>query len=653
MAAFNGWRATGRITLSQTVSYREESRPPGYQRLLIVNGHEQMEMDVTLAERYGSEGVLHLEPTDRTGSIISQFTSIEELLPDNPKQDVTIRTTRRATLSMSVGPPSLSGWVFLDTKAKTYLIDFEVSSPADEAEGKVETEFVALFPDGRIHRETQTEIFVTNLGVKLEAQPVSDEKHLHGSSNGAGEATFPIDGFHEHGGVPTMTWDLTLEEGHYDASGLLGDVVTIDLRALGVTGVDGFTLNDEMTSTNPSIPASHRDHANDSGYIAMSEDTDQRLHDDGICYYVPVATGQSELRFWGHVEGAEDDYERASVVVRLQIEDGYSTEGRDIVSFGTQRLDSYRQQQRLHYFGFPDPQGNSLEVDGARGPSLDWATGLFCHALDHRLAATPFALAQFTEQGRTFINARNAPRWEELLPGPGYVILPMEGGAPQTERWGTSWAREVIQTAGASYLIAVAALRAAGQVLAAGDHSLRVSALSLRMGGVTPFHSDHRAGMHIDIETQSGNAWTTPFYRSHQLGGRRYIAAGTVDDPRGDQHVICVTSQGEYVATAFTGNALPRGAVGVEHNAANYENQRLLERIANLLVDNPAVQYSLPAVRAMLTALADITATVSGARVERMLYNDPRTWDIRDVGYCQGHGGHIHVKVQVPEPRTE
>jgi len=424
---------------------------------------------------------------------------------------------------------------------------------------------------------------------------------------------------------------IAFSEYQIQVTGFLGDVIKVDMSE---TGLNNFNFEASQVSNNPDFPANHNFPANQLGYVAKIDNWETNLRNSGVFYFVPTAAGTSELRLT-----AEDSQSGVSTCIScvIEVQDGYSTAGPNRVSFDSNRLSNYSQQQRLRYFGFPGRYGNSLKVDGSIGPETKWAIGLFNHAVnDRNFNNNKFPNSHFDHLGRRFINAINAPRWVELTAGTGFVINPAVGGGPQPERWATSWAREVLEEAGTNW-------NAVNPAIAMG-----MQGASLEQGGNTPYHGEHEAGMDIDIDIPSTNHPQSPFYRTHTIAGGRYIAARTRADPNGEGHIIVHNPRtGIYVAYPFRPNLpVPQGAV--RHNARNYENRALLGDIAHLIADNRAVGYNLSVVRGQIQAFTGITATSSGAQVRRIYCNDPRTWDIHNVTFSRGHGGHFHVDVERP-----
>src|SRR5439155_22952705 len=87
-----------------------------------------------------------------------------------------------------------------------------------------------------------------------------------------------------------------------------------------------------------------------------------------------------------------------------------------------------------------------------------------------------------TETDLAWLNSA-APRWEELIAGAGdsFQVYPPQGQPEQPERFGTSWAADIIRKATSET-----------------PEIERITALSLD-GFTTRQHTEHHAGMSIDV----------------------------------------------------------------------------------------------------------------------------------------------------------
>ena len=202
-------------------------------------------------------------------------------------------------------------------------------------------------------------------------------------------------------------------------------------------------------------------------------------------------------------------------IQELHVADGFTVDGDrsvDNSSRGNAAL-----QQRLNYFGYRDAAGQPLVVDAIIGPKTMEAIGLFNASVADSVLLVP------SLQVSRAINSLSAPRWTQLLAGKRWSMATSAIAAGET--WATSFVQDV---------------------LTAADDKLQtpliVRRASRRSGGEIPQVIGHVAGRDLEIESGSSPAssseWSTPFYRTTSLNGIPTIAAKTVDDPRGDRHLV-------------------------------------------------------------------------------------------------------------------
>ncbi|MGK7961944.1 right-handed parallel beta-helix repeat-containing protein, partial [Crocosphaera sp.] len=420
-------------------------------------------------------------------------------------------------------------------------------------------------------------------------------------------------------------------------TGKSGDITTLDFASI---------YGDASQYVNLISPVSEWSEAGqifvetDSGLTPLtSVDTtfEETFSNNGIFHFAPeilLDSNNNQQSFQGELFGSvklkqSDTDEGITRWFRLKIEDGFSTEGEEVVTFGRQPLDIGRQEQRLRYLGFFGSDGNQLTVNGVIDTNTEWAIGLFNAAVANTQHSPSSNI-------NTFINEENAPQWREFpTGGDGWTN---SDTVEDNQDWGTSWAIEVLNAAGA------ANKANKGTNLASND-------ISLKRGGVTPDHSTHEAGMDIDIETPSTDRINTPFYKTHSINGVKYIAAANTEDANGNtiENIIRLNpNTNTYFASPITGSL----DNAIEHNTNNYNNEQLLRGISKLIISPNG--YDIENVKRNIEAFTNIT-TSSGASVKSILYNDPRTWDIgggKFVKFEHGHGGHFHVDVLPPHPAS-
>lgn len=227
----------------------------------------------------------------------------------------------------------------------------------------------------------------------------------------------------------------------------------------------------------------------------------------------PVARGfqgviQGEVR----VDGVLKSFE-------VTVQPGYTGLGAGSVGQSLERLNRAannelyvaQQQQRLRYLGYQKQGGGAIAVDGDFGPNTDAALRTFQAAIVGGVNTTQANVDGIIGPNTAgWLNAANAPTWDELIdPDPqtpgtfsvsrmigDFDLLPScdpgggcvrSGNTPQIERFGTSWAIELME---------------AGSAAAKDDTGITqlMNGMSTLDGyGSSAFHSTHRAGMDIDL----------------------------------------------------------------------------------------------------------------------------------------------------------
>ncbi|MBE9257518.1 putative Ig domain-containing protein [Dolichospermum sp. LEGE 00246] len=229
---------------------------------------------------------------------------------------------------------------------------------------------------------------------------------------------------------------------------------------------------------------------------------------DGIIRFIPRLSDQGTFSLPSILEYGKDfpsstgkivlDDGKYKLTINLNLQPGYTSLGAtlpsglstDVVTFGSSQLDKYRQEQRLAYLGFPAQSGLRLDVNGKDdGDELGWAIDLFDGIANNKRMIEP-ANGKFTglplnnkfdtSKGKNFLNATNAPRWNELKPS---TIPNISIDKDQDERWATNWTLQILQSAANSY-----------------NEKLTTTALTRKAGGIRLPHSGHQTGLDIDID---------------------------------------------------------------------------------------------------------------------------------------------------------
>ena len=429
-------------------------------------------------------------------------------------------------------------------------------------------------------------------------------------ANGPGDSvtvkvTAPLEG---------TAWDFTVEARPFELSvdGHLGDVIKVDipqlLAAAGVSmaevGLDpnGFSL---------------QSNSNSRGKVAEIDNW-QSLLQTGVFYFAPTVTGAArDYGATGRDDAGLGDSElivkngNLEFPVKLSVDDGFSSSGDNIVTFGTAKLDIYRQQQRLAFLGFPNASGAPLTVDGALGAGTKWARSLFSIALDPAVSGR--GLLPNPTHGITYfkshINSADAPYWNSLTTVAGVTFS-------ATQRtYGTSATGDFL-----------------AQALSNPNVTLTTSTgVSLRTGSGTPSRT-HEGGRSVDIDDVPGR-----FYNVRVAGGVRYLAS-----PGGG--IIVDNGDGTYRAGDPSSTA--DRAAGVREARLNPTPQNAATRaqvVALLTAIRDLMDYRLPeaTVQNMIQAFENAGAPI-------IFYNDPRFFDVDIVQFAWGHYDHIHFAAPSP-----
>ncbi|WP_435183624.1 pre-peptidase C-terminal domain-containing protein [Cylindrospermopsis raciborskii G7] len=252
-------------------------------------------------------------------------------------------------------------------------------------------------------------------------------------------------------------------------------------------------------------------------------------------YYVPVVNGEPQIyvpevngepQIYGKKRNGDPglsrvsfnvkDQAQKSITVEVEVTDGFSTP----VNFvekpdeKQKRLVIYALEQRLAYLGFParntkefpqkltekekdewksklkegewkDKIASPITVDGKNtNNDFTWASNLFYAVVNNsKVGSLQYAELKNSKNFKYFINASNAPRWNEIR-NDTIVGVTIKDSDKQPERWGTSWAFE--------------ALAKAAKALGT---NLILTGVSIKSGGPNPYHESHHTGLDIDIHT--------------------------------------------------------------------------------------------------------------------------------------------------------
>ncbi|MGK7942832.1 MAG: right-handed parallel beta-helix repeat-containing protein, partial [Crocosphaera sp.] len=428
---------------------------------------------------------------------------------------------------------------------------------------------------------------------------------------------------------------------------------------------------------------------------------DETFGNNGVFYFAPeilLDSNNNQQSFQGELFGSvklkqSDTDEGITRWFSLKIEDGFSTEGEGVVTFGSQPLDIGRQQQRLNYLGFTgsfelntentseyDVTLTPLAINGQLDKPTQHAIQLFNTAVtpsqDNSDYDTPnsgsrlywslyrnlvnnededkrispgeainavydkdeiFKAQEFSTYGKIFINDSKAPRWEILeLSNTGYSTF---RDGQQTERWLTSWAKEVIEEGALSFHQQT------------GD-TLMMTGTSLPIGGYTPFHSSHEAGMDIDFDTPSTDDSSVPFFLTVTIDGFVDNQNNLIPVVAGENDTVIIENGDKSYTTKKKNLITTEDFSNLLKVSEAWDNKDILRRIEKLIVSN--TNYNLQLEEEKLKAFSYFLGneTESGVSTEKIIYNDPRTWDIPGVVFSNRHGGHVHVDVLGPHPSS-
>ncbi|WP_406695604.1 hypothetical protein V5E97_31805 [Singulisphaera sp. Ch08] len=475
----------------------------------------------------------------------------------------------------------------------------------------------------------------------------------------------------------------------FDFSGRTGDVIPVNLALGGGSHFELVSVNGQPVS-GQAVSSLLGAGGVSLGQVVLSDRmTGVPFAQSGRLYLIPNPDAAENLDsdpqrgFQGTISG---QVRIDGILVDFSIAvDGGASPLADPGTVNTTR-EMYEVQQRLRYLGIPGFAGDSttpesrtaavaLPVVGDQGGALPaetaWAIGLFNAIVADAAAPMPVVAAANTFVGLAYLNApAGSPLWTAIDTNvQGLFLLPGLEGGDNPEGSATIWAQEVLQAASANWV----ARRALKLDWSGTNLALRSASLN-RGGGYPPYHTNellgsHQTGLDLDFETAATNDLTVPFYRTHTVGGVRYIAARTSGDTAGDSHVVARLADGSYVALPLSGPL----STAVVHDESVYYNADVLNQIKIYLVDNVDADYSLEMVRAQIESFLSPDkstglVTASGAAVRVIYIDDPRLWsdggfagmvrfsgaqyatpvhDLNAIG-AKGLGGVFHIDVARP-----
>jgi len=379
-------------------------------------------------------------------------------------------------------------------------------------------------------------------------------------------------------------WDFSVSTDNAEVKfdGLVGDVIKLDL------GQQSGNLT--LKSTPDASRGKLIDEKGENATVGTVYKT---------LYYVPTVNGaisnygQDKQHLGvGQVTFNVEDQDQKSITVGVNVTDGFSTSGDNIVKTGTGKLDIYTQQQRLAYLGFPGSSGNPLIVDGVTGCNTKWAIKMFNVATNPATIGRGTVTTQGDKFFKAYINSANAPKWQLLTAVPKLTISSASG-----RNYGTDHTGDITKNALAGLTFNLISTGAARNI------------------GTAPPSTSHDGGRGIDIDDVPGN-----FFKSNGL----YVAS-----PGGK---IIVTNGTSYQAA--DPKNIPAGFQGLKTTVlASTTTETMVKAVKDLL------DYSLDQ-----TKVEQILNAFKDAGSGTILYNDPRFLGTLTKFY-KGHFDHIHVSI--------